>query len=82
MTALESRVAPGNAMSSALRFRNFNTVYNCSQFCQYSRGRELQTFGMKLKVGKLLVEQDIERGHLARKVGGPKFHLCTDSNQS
>jgi len=44
--------------------------------------KELQIFGMKLKVGKLSVVQDIERTHLARKIGGPKFHLCTDSNQS
>jgi len=39
-------------------------------------------FGMKLKVGKLSVEEDIERTRLARKIGGEKFHLCTDSNQS
>src|SRR5689334_8245404 len=39
-------------------------------------------FGMKLKVGHLSVEEDIERAHLARKVGGPTFHLCTDSNQA
>jgi len=39
-------------------------------------------FGMKLKVGKLSVEEDIERTRLARKVGGKDFHLCTDSNQS
>jgi len=38
--------------------------------------------GMKLKVGKLSVEEDIERARRARKIGGPKFHLCTDSNQS
>ena len=44
--------------------------------------KELQIFGMKLKVGKLSVEQDIERTHRARKIGGPQFHLCTDSNQS
>ncbi|MCL4505257.1 MAG: mandelate racemase/muconate lactonizing enzyme family protein [Chloroflexi bacterium] len=39
-------------------------------------------FGMKLKVGHLSVEEDIERTRLARKVGGPTFHLCTDSNQA
>lgn len=44
--------------------------------------KDLQIFGMKLKVGKHSVEQDIERAHHARRVGGPKFHLCTDSNQS
>ena len=44
--------------------------------------KEQQIFGMKLKVGKLSVEEDIERTRLARKVGGPKFHLCADSNQS
>ncbi len=38
--------------------------------------------GMKLKVGKLSVEEDIERTRVARKAGGAKFHLCTDSNQS
>jgi len=44
--------------------------------------KEQQIAGIKLKVGKLSVEEDIERTRLARKVGGPKFHLCTDSNQS
>lgn len=44
--------------------------------------KEQQIFGMKLKVGKLSVEEDIERARLARKTGGPKFHLCTDANQS
>jgi D-galactarolactone cycloisomerase len=38
--------------------------------------------GMKLKVGKLSVEEDIERTRLARKVGGPGFFLCADANQS
>jgi D-arabinonate dehydratase len=38
--------------------------------------------GMKLKVGKLSVEEDVERTRLARKIGGPKFHLCVDANQS
>jgi D-arabinonate dehydratase len=38
--------------------------------------------GMKLKVGKLSVEEDIERATLARKIGGPKFHLCVDANQA
>jgi L-alanine-DL-glutamate epimerase-like enolase superfamily enzyme len=38
--------------------------------------------GMKLKVGKLSVAEDIERTRLARKIGGPSFHLCTDANQS
>src|SRR5688572_1481755 len=44
--------------------------------------RDLGIGGMKLKVGKLSVEEDIERTRLARKVGGPDFHLCTDSNQA
>jgi L-alanine-DL-glutamate epimerase-like enolase superfamily enzyme len=44
--------------------------------------KKLQIAGMKLKVGKLSVEEDIERTRLARKVGGPKFHLCVDANQS
>lgn len=39
-------------------------------------------FGMKLKVGKLTVEEDIQRTRLARRVGGPRFHLCVDANQS
>lgn len=43
---------------------------------------EQQIFGMKLKVGKLSVEEDVERTRLARKVGGPNFHLCADANQS
>jgi L-alanine-DL-glutamate epimerase-like enolase superfamily enzyme len=38
--------------------------------------------GMKLKVGRHSVEEDIERTRLARKVGGPGFHLCCDANQS
>ncbi len=41
-----------------------------------------QVLGMKLKVGSLSVEEDIERARLARKIGGPDFHLCTDSNQA
>jgi len=44
--------------------------------------REQGIGGMKLKVGKLSVEEDIERTRLVRKAGGAKFHLCTDSNQS
>jgi D-arabinonate dehydratase len=43
---------------------------------------EQQIHGMKLKVGKLSVEEDIERARLARKIGGPKFHLCVDANQA
>ena len=38
--------------------------------------------GMKLKVGSLSVEEDIERVRLARRVGGRDFHLCTDANQA
>ncbi|MDQ3667915.1 MAG: mandelate racemase/muconate lactonizing enzyme family protein [Acidobacteriota bacterium] len=38
--------------------------------------------GMKMKVGKLTVEEDIERTRLARLTGGPDFHLCVDANQS
>ena len=44
--------------------------------------KEEQILGIKMKVGKLSVEEDIERAHLARKAGGPDFHLCTDSNQA
>ncbi len=44
--------------------------------------KEHGIFGMKLKVGHLSVEEDIERARVARKAGGPKFHLCTDSNQA
>lgn len=44
--------------------------------------KEQQIGGMKLKAGKLSVEEDIERTRLARKVGGNKFHLCVDANQS
>lgn len=44
--------------------------------------KERQILGMKLKVGKLSVEEDVERVRLARKVGGAKFHLCVDANQS
>ncbi len=44
--------------------------------------REQGIAGMKLKVGRLSVEEDIERTRLARKIGGSRFHLCTDSNQS
>jgi D-arabinonate dehydratase len=43
---------------------------------------ELGIHGMKLKVGKLSVEEDIERARLARRVGGARFHLCVDANQS
>lgn len=44
--------------------------------------KESQIFGMKLKVGKLSVEEDIERTRLARRIGGSDFHLCVDANQS
>jgi D-arabinonate dehydratase len=44
--------------------------------------RALGIGGMKLKVGKLSLDEDIERARLARRVGGKGFHLCTDSNQS
>ena len=44
--------------------------------------KDNHVLGMKLKVGKLSVEEDIERTRLARRVGGPDFFLCTDSNQS
>ena len=46
------------------------------------RYKEEQIFGIKMKVGKLSVEEDIERARIARKAGGPNFHLCTDSNQA
>ncbi len=38
--------------------------------------------GMKLKVGRLSVEEDLERTRRVRKLAGPKFHLCTDANQA
>jgi D-arabinonate dehydratase len=44
--------------------------------------KERHIGGLKLKVGKLSLEEDIERTRLARKVGGPNFHLCVDANQS
>ena len=44
--------------------------------------REQGIFGMKLKVGKNTVEEDIERARTARKVGGRDFLLCTDANQT
>jgi D-arabinonate dehydratase len=44
--------------------------------------REIGMAGMKLKVGRHSIEEDIERTRLARKIGGPDFHLCCDANQS
>jgi len=44
--------------------------------------RDQGIHGMKLKVGKLSVAEDIERTRRARRAGGPGFHLCTDANQS
>jgi D-arabinonate dehydratase len=38
--------------------------------------------GMKLKVGRKLVEEDVERARRVRKIAGPKFHLCVDANQA
>jgi len=38
--------------------------------------------GMKLKVGRLPIEDDLERTRRVRRLAGPKFHLCVDSNQS
>lgn len=44
--------------------------------------REAQISGMKLKVGRLSVDEDIARARLARKAGGDGFHLCVDANQA
>jgi L-alanine-DL-glutamate epimerase-like enolase superfamily enzyme len=44
--------------------------------------REAQISGMKLKVGRLSVEEDIARTRLVRDVGGENFHLCVDANQA
>ncbi|MFH1628759.1 MAG: mandelate racemase/muconate lactonizing enzyme family protein [Pseudomonadota bacterium] len=44
--------------------------------------KERQLYGMKLKVGKHPIEEEIERVRFARKIGGPDFHICIDSNQS
>jgi D-arabinonate dehydratase len=44
--------------------------------------RDSQMGGMKLKVGKLSIDEDIERTRLARKIGGADFHLCVDANQA
>jgi L-alanine-DL-glutamate epimerase-like enolase superfamily enzyme len=44
--------------------------------------RDAGLAGMKLKVGRLSVEEDVERTRLARKIGGPNFHLCCDANQA
>ena len=49
---------------------------------EIGRYKEEQIHGIKMKVGKLSVDEDIERAHLARKAGGPNFHLCSDSNQA
>ena len=38
--------------------------------------------GLKLKVGKNPVEQDIERARLVRRVAGERFWLCVDANQA
>lgn len=46
------------------------------------RFKEQQIFGMKLKVGKNPLDQDIERTRIARRVGGEDFFLCVDANQS
>ena len=44
--------------------------------------REQGVFGMKLKVGKNPVAEDIERARVARRAGGKDFLLCCDANQS
>ena len=44
--------------------------------------KEMGVLGLKLKVGKLSVEEDIERTRLARKVGGDDFLLSVDANQA
>ncbi len=38
--------------------------------------------GMKLKVGRHTVEEDLERARRVRNLAGPTFHLCTDANQA
>lgn len=44
--------------------------------------RDTGLAGMKLKVGRLSIEEDVDRTRLARKIGGPHFHLCCDANQA
>lgn len=43
---------------------------------------DLGIHGMKLKVGKRSVEEDIERAKIARRAGGDAFFLCVDANQA
>lgn len=43
---------------------------------------EIGLSGMKLKVGHLSVEEDVERVRRARRIAGENFHLCVDANQA
>ena len=56
------------------------TLATLEEEIEYYKAEQIS--GMKLKVGSLSVEEDIERVRLARRVGGSGFHLCTDSNQA
>ena len=44
--------------------------------------KSMGVFGLKLKVGKLSIEEDLERTRLARRVGGEDFLLSVDANQA
>ena len=44
--------------------------------------KSIGVLGLKLKVGKLSVEEDLERTRLARKIGGDDFLLSVDANQA
>ena len=44
--------------------------------------KSMGVYGLKLKVGKLSIEEDLERTKLARRVGGEDFLLSVDANQA
>ena len=44
--------------------------------------KSMGVLGLKLKVGKLSIEEDLERTRLARRVGGEDFLLSVDANQA
>ena len=44
--------------------------------------KSMGVLGLKLKVGKLSIDEDLERTRLARKIGGDDFLLSVDANQA
>jgi L-alanine-DL-glutamate epimerase-like enolase superfamily enzyme len=47
-----------------------------------AKAKKLGFYGIKLKVGALSIEQDVERVKIVREEGGDDFLICCDANQA